>query len=1071
MKLIDAIKNNDVDNVKVLLGSEDVFDPNILNPNDFKEAFVNACQNGNLEMVELLFADNRLTDKRFKIIQMIFPIMGRAYKNGYAQIVKLLFERYKDMKSAGFLGFPLSHYIDPNSPDIYQAILDFRKNPFSCIEKKGNLGEKSLTDAVKQLLDSAGANPAENDNNALFCAAKDGYFEVVKQLWKDKGVRLSLKDNMLEIIINEATSNGHEDIVRFFEACKEQRKLLKQNPVKLIDAIKNNDIDNVKIRLENEDISDPDVLNPEDMNEIFFEICKNGDLEMLALLLADDRFFENKLNIIPAIYSLMLSANKKGHTQIVKLLFERIKDEKFYAFLGFPLSRYIDPNSPNIFQEIFAFQRDPFSYIKEKSNLGEKSLTEFVRMLLDTAGADPAAGNYNAFYNAAKCGHLGVVKLLWEDKRIRHTIEDSLFERAINGAAASGHLEVVEFLKTYDHEFEDKLPPQARLERQLRALKKTSDPRAFKEKLMRVLPSLYENSHQDFDRWIITDLAGATKENPDVDMTAFLPSETFYNLDRYDNEGLYAQNLNTTKGLPLTTEEGIPIGYVIQLPQGEVKSVLVQVYGGGNAENKLGLWAPTTTDTKIDAKLKQEGVAIIHLNLVDLLTSTNAIQSEMDQALHEKLHKSIDTFYLMIKNHPEKLHASLVMLKNKPLTLAGVSFGGRTAVKHAELYPQTFDYYISIDGALSPEMLRKSDINLGNIRYKTDKARNSEAWSSPTNGIENIKDPILFVHNVDDNNVNLKVTMDWYKKADAAGKSPLMRMLIMDKGSAFPTKESDVKPYNAGHFLATDQKSVERLSHLITQFTCEGPSNLPEYTNWVGYKYEMVANQNYISASVEESFIAQAHRLYRKAKSVMPTDETLSDIYYTFHYLHNIDSKTLVNDLFTINDAGLLTDEVLSRGLQAHLKTYLNYLKETEGLTDVMPSDLNMDELITKPLLEKYKAALLEEPSGEHLKRSPLLTSLFLANPSLIQQVSNYQSDPVVQHNMEQARDNFKAVIKEEKRLIRSLWRAAARETLQLEKGRKTLRLGQVPPSKRKQDVSPSPAQEERVDRPGKKPG
>ena len=837
--------------------------------------------------------------------------------------------------------------------------------------------------------------------------------------------------------------------------------------MKLIEAIKNNDVGNVKMLLESEDVLDPNVLNPNDFKQAFGNACQNGNIEMVKLLLADNRITDDRF-VTTNMTLIMFRANKNGHIEIVKLLFEHMKDLKSSGFLGFPLSRYIDSSSPDIFKEITDFRKDPFSYIKKKGNLGEKSLIAAIKMLLSSAGADPSENGNKAFFSAVRNGHLEVLKQLWEDQRVRITMEDEEFERAKNEAASNKHKDIVKFLNELQYE---RLPRYERLQKQrqdlqesLKDLKTTNDHFAFKEKLITILPSFYENNHRKFDQWIITDLPGVTKDNP-LDNTFLEPSKIVYNLDRYD-EGVHIENEPyLTKGLPLATEEDIPISYVVHLPQGEVKSVLVQVYGGGNTENKSRLLDIPTPSAGMDAKLQQEGVAIIHLNLIDLLTPHTSFD-EMDQTLHERLHQSIHTFYEVIKNHPEKLDASLARLKDKPLTLRGSSFGGRTTVKHAELYPQTFDYYISFDGALSPKMLRKSDIIPGTIRYKTDRAMESEAWSSPTNGIENIKDPILLVHNVDDNNVNLKVTMDWYKKADAAGKSPLIRMLIMDKGNAFNYREH----HNTGHYLASDVKSVERLSYLITQFTSEGPSNLPEYTNWVGYKYEMVANQNYISASVEESFIAQAHRLYRKTKSVMPTDETLSDIYYTFHYLHNIDPKALMNDLSTLHDAGLLTDEVLTRGLQAHLKAFLNYFKESEGLIDQMPNDLNMDALITKPLLEKYKAALLEEPSGEHLKRSPLLTSLFLANPSLIQKVSNYQLDPAVQHDMEQAKDNFRAVIKEEKQLIRSLWRAAARETLQREKGRKTLRLGQVA----KQEPSPPspPAQEERIEStsPGKKP-
>ncbi len=55
------------------------------------------------------------------------------------------------------------------------------------------------------------------------------------------------------------------------------------------------------------------------------------------------------------------------------------------------------------------------------------------------------------------------------------------------------------------------------------------------------------------------------------------------------------------------------------------------------------------------------------------------------------------------KNLGEKQYESMNLLKGMPKVIFGSSFGGRTAVRHIQLYPGTFNGAISHDGALAKE--------------------------------------------------------------------------------------------------------------------------------------------------------------------------------------------------------------------------------------------------------------------------------------------------------------------------------------------------------------------------------
>jgi len=82
---------------------------------------------------------------------------------------------------------------------------------------------------------------------------------------------------------------------------------------------------------------------------------------------------------------------------------------------------------------------------------------------------------------------------------------------------------------------------------------------------------------------------------------------------------------------------------------------------------------------------------------------------EKTEIIQYEIHACINHVYHVFRTNPESLHPQLLSLYAKRFILSGISFGGRTAVMQAELYPNTFDGYISFEGALSNKMRSSSD--------------------------------------------------------------------------------------------------------------------------------------------------------------------------------------------------------------------------------------------------------------------------------------------------------------------------------------------------------------------------
>ncbi|MBX9977727.1 MAG: leucine-rich repeat domain-containing protein, partial [Alphaproteobacteria bacterium] len=280
--------------------------------------------------------------------------------------------------------------------------------------------------------------------------------------------------------------------------------------------------------------------------------------------------------------------------------------------------------------------------------------------------------------------------------------------------------------------------------------------------------------------------------------------------------------LLNTKKKDISFKKGIPIDYTIFLPKGEIKAIWIHVYGG---------IAPIMTPTpqrKMDKYLLSQGIAVIQLHLADLaLFSEEAkhFQMGLPDNVHKKIHESIHAFWNVLKKNPNELLKNpkdffLNNLIGKDIFLFGSSFGGRTALRHAEFHPNTFTGYISHDGVLSFDM---KDKTMRHQEVLSEKNMNLD----PMKGIKKLVDPILILQNYDDNLITNHVTIDFIEKAQNFGKN--VKFFMPSKGSAINKWGLKYK----GHFTPDTQDEFDLYAKTILAFIqSKGHSTIPSITQW-----------------------------------------------------------------------------------------------------------------------------------------------------------------------------------------------------------------------------------------------
>ncbi|MBN9287496.1 MAG: hypothetical protein BGO43_04645 [Gammaproteobacteria bacterium 39-13] len=514
------------------------------------------------------------------------------------------------------------------------------------------------------------------------------------------------------------------------------------------------------------------------------------------------------------------------------------------------------------------------------------------------------------------------------------------------------------------------------------------------------------------------------------------------NNDGYKNPNKNANdNLDVQRGEPLKVngDSSSPIGYNIHFPTGdEIDNIVVNVYGGDGDSKEIS-YLPGDLGN-LDHYLLQRGTVIITLNLPDLLKLTES-QRNMPEEVHTEIHQAINKFYQTLKKEPQKLHPALASLniQNKKIFLKGSSFGGRTAIRHSELYPQTFTGYISHDGSLSAEMIEMSD-RLKRPMYKP--------WLDPVQEIDKIQEPLLLMQNRDDNNVNAKVTLGFYKLLEERNKSHLARVWITQAGNPIEDKK---KSHNKGHFEPSTHEDFLHYADTVQTFLNEGPSCLPQITKWRVFKNDALANKFYKSSNLQARFIAEVLQdsLSSQEKlnllkafagltslSKMSSDEIWQNhyqpLFYALHFIYNLTYEDAAIELQRIEKLGLPTDEMIKKSLLLQADMVSQFMTEFYGF-EISPEAI-LNESMVKIFRKKLDS--IREENNEvfydpnHLKY--ILGSLYQANPELLEPF--YPAlNKKLQMEIPAVKEALKTTQLQQRKLLVQVWKKSAEQTLKNE--------------------------------------
>lgn len=463
------------------------------------------------------------------------------------------------------------------------------------------------------------------------------------------------------------------------------------------------------------------------------------------------------------------------------------------------------------------------------------------------------------------------------------------------------------------------------------------------------------------------------------------------------NQFGYDQNMSfdAYNGNPLKLDEKTPIGYNIYLPENNIKAIFVQVYSGHAASDREHeMFIPGKLDS-LDTALLKNGIVVVNLNLVNL-RELMVHQYKMDAEIHERIHDSIHKFVDTIKNNPTSLADGLSVLIGKPIYLYGPSFGGRDAMRQAELHPVDFDGYISHDGILSFAMNVKSDL------LKRGKGNDFLDPNQPAE-IKKITKPLLVLQNMDDNNVNPKIAFDFVKNVKRVlGEKANIQLQVFPKGN--PSNVMNVK----GHYLPTDEKIFKRYINALVTFMRKNSPRLSSTTDWKAHRYNIAANKHYRSAPLQKKFVSQAYRLYLKDMTVSSLTKRNYNMAWDQYYKNIFDIFTYVSSINTSNVPTEMTDLMITKAISRHIAQFTDYiLEKNHNMTKADISKISQ----TPQIVHNFRT-ILQDPNLSPNVHALLLSDLYLANPELLSkhevQITNTKN---YAQNLTSAKEKLKQTI------------------------------------------------------------
>lgn len=505
-----------------------------------------------------------------------------------------------------------------------------------------------------------------------------------------------------------------------------------------------------------------------------------------------------------------------------------------------------------------------------------------------------------------------------------------------------------------------------------------------------------------------------------------------------NNEGYPYGSGHNANRLFLEESLSTPIGYSITLPPNGIKcnNVLVDIYGG---TQKNGM--RSSLDNNVKEALLKNGTAVVQLNLPDLL-ELDVFQGKMPKDLFEKIQACIDKFYQTLKHHPETLHEDLrnIGFNEMDIFLFGESFGGTMSMRHSQMYPGTYSGYISASGGLSMETMKAADLDVDVIRDRVQ----FKPWLDPalTKNIVTMEDPVLLIHTPSDNNVNIKVTTDFYnqiannEELQKKGKNNLAKIYIYNPGNPIPIKK---EMYNKGHYIPTKGSELTSLINIITGFMHNKSSILPTMSAWQAYKYDTLANKFFRAGTLQQKFIAEMldkdridpeeNKFVQKMLSATEREETWKEhyqpLYFAMYYVDTLskDNAALSNVVQKLEDENWLTDEMIGNALSYQQNVFSQYIQE---MYDVQ---ITKDMLNTPEMINQFRQSLRSLPTKNSAEVKYMLFALYLSNPDLLLPEYNAleNSQELITKSQEAKRELI-ATFTTNRRMISNVWKQAAKK-------------------------------------------
>jgi hypothetical protein len=445
-----------------------------------------------------------------------------------------------------------------------------------------------------------------------------------------------------------------------------------------------------------------------------------------------------------------------------------------------------------------------------------------------------------------------------------------------------------------------------------------------------VAPYLYKINMKNFSKMIFSE-PQIIPGDKNIDIPDYNIYKIIYNNNGYWTRNSYDLDKKFERGRPLEFDSQTPIGYNIYLPTGEIKAIVTEIYGGDEYKSRYQkTWLPGDL-RGLHEFLLAHNIAIVRLNLLDL-RELEDFQARMPHDIHRRLHASICKYFLTFKipSLLKALHPDLFILHDKPNFLSGSSFGGCNTLRFAEYYPDTFSGYLSFNGSLDFEVQDKTDIPAMNkFKWRTQKA---QQWLDPSGHLKTLQDPVLLVHNLDDNTVSAAVSIAFYLEASKK-ESKNLKLLLIDQGSPMPTRDIDQK--SKGHFLVMQKSTM----NYILEFIIQNSSLLPSASEFRaqvnrhrGYGISTECGRNFLLPE-KHLWLAELFNYYYASKPLL-----LSETMWEKEYLPIIQALALLKhclltpDLYKIIKHELRAqsfgDEFFIRALQKDMPRFAQFLME-----------------------------------------------------------------------------------------------------------------------------------------------